>query len=97
MRHLALLYYVLSFTAGCISIGLCLLIYRQYRKTVLRDYAVFLAALALILFGLILHLYGQLAGLEELRSGGFGALRRRWTAAARCCFSGRRRSFSTVF
>lgn len=67
MRHLALLYYVLSFTAGCISIGLCLLIYRQYRKTVLRDYAVFLTALALILFGLILHLYGQLAGLEEFR------------------------------
>jgi hypothetical protein len=54
MRHLALLYYVLSFTAGCISIGLCLLIYRQYRKTVLRDYAVFLAALALVLmYGMI--------------------------------------------
>jgi DNA-binding CsgD family transcriptional regulator len=63
LRHLALLYYLLSLITGCVSIGLCLLIYRQYRKVLLRDYALFLSALALILTALVLDLYGELAEL----------------------------------
>lgn len=69
MRHLALLYYLVSLVAGCVSIGLCLLIYRQYRKTLLRDYALFLCALALILAALLLTLYGELAGLSVGKHG----------------------------
>ncbi len=62
MRHLGLLFYGLSFTSGCVSIGLCLLIYAQHRKAVVRDYALFLTSLALILSALILNLYAQLLG-----------------------------------
>ncbi len=52
MQHLALLYYGLSLTTGCVSIGIALLINTQYRKEVIRFYVLFL---------------GRLAGLETNR------------------------------
>jgi len=64
MEHLALLYYLLSFTAGCVSIGIALLIYAQYRKEVIRFYTLFPSGLALIQAALTVYLYGRLTGLE---------------------------------
>jgi len=46
MQHLALLYYGLSLTTGCVSIGIALLINTQYRKEVIRFYVLFLGRLA---------------------------------------------------
>jgi DNA-binding CsgD family transcriptional regulator/tellurite resistance protein TehA-like permease len=67
MDHLALIYYVLSFTTGCVSIGIALLIYTQYKKDVIRFYALFLSGLALILASLTVYQYGRLTGLETNR------------------------------
>ncbi|MEE9306729.1 MAG: helix-turn-helix transcriptional regulator [Spirochaetia bacterium] len=68
MEHFALLNYLLSFTTGCVSIGISLLIYTQYRKEVIRFYALFLGGLALIQAALTVYLYGRLTGLETDRT-----------------------------
>ena len=64
MQHFVLLYYALSFTTGCVSIGIALLLHRQYHKRVLLYYALFLAALAVILASLVGSLYVGAAGLR---------------------------------
>ena len=64
MNHLALLYYGLSFTTGCVSIGIALLIYAQYGKRVILFYVLFLGALALIQASLTVSQYGRLTGLS---------------------------------
>lgn len=68
MEHLAFIYYLISFTTGCISIGISLLIYRQFRKQVIGFYVLFLSALALIMASLTVYLYGRVSGLEGSRS-----------------------------
>lgn len=67
MEHLAFLYYLLSFTIGCVSIGISLLVYSQHGKKVIRLYSLFLGSLALIQASLTVLLYGRLTGLEDSR------------------------------
>jgi len=50
----------LSFTTGCVSIGIALLIYTQYRKEVIRFYALFSDAAVLFVVPVLL-LYGTIA------------------------------------
>jgi DNA-binding CsgD family transcriptional regulator len=68
MSHLAFLLYLVSFTTGCVSIGISLLIHQQYRKPVIRFYVLFLAGLALILASLIVNLYLANTSLEGDRT-----------------------------
>ncbi len=65
MEHLAFLYYLLSFTTGCMSIGISLLVYSQRGKKVIRLYSLFLGSLALIQASLTVLLYGRLTGLQD--------------------------------
>jgi hypothetical protein len=64
MQHLVLAFYLLAVIAGTASLAQTVMIWRRYRKLVIRRYGWFLLSLYLLVLGFLVDLYSRITGLS---------------------------------
>ncbi len=61
MKHLTLLFYILSFSTGVMAVGISVILYAQLKKKVIKYYSIFLTSLALMIISVSLQFYLKFA------------------------------------